>query len=153
MDVETPARSHQRVPHLNRIRPCYPDLVSQIAGIASAGYIHRHTADGAAGLAEVLQVPDFGFGNALQQAARRGPLQRQSRHLLGDVFDLDIESDSILPEPAQVGISSRPAVTVLLQPCDGAVIDDLAFLVAPAAVDHLIDRNLVNVAGNDAIDE
>ena len=107
----------------------------------------------AAGLAKIFEIRDVGFGDALQQFSRGWSLQRQRRDLLGDVFNLHVESDGVLPEPAQVGIGRGPAITILFQPGDGAVVNDLAVFIAPAAVDHLIDRDLVDVARDDAIDE
>src|SRR5208282_3417569 len=114
---------------------------------------YRDAADLSAGLAKVLQVFDVGFSDALQQLPRRRSLQRQRGNLFGDVLYLHVKPDCILPEPTQVGVSRSPAIAVIFQPCDGAVVDDLALFVAPAAVDHLIDGDLVDVAGDDAVDK
>ena len=80
-------------------------------------------------------------------------MQREGRDLLGDLLDLHLESDGVLAEPAQIGIGGRPAIAVLLQPRNCAIVNDLAFFVAPAAVDHLVDGDLVDVTGDDTIHE
>ena len=79
------------------------------------------------------------------------PLQRERRDFLGNVFDLDIHAQGVLAEPAQAGVGGGPAVGVFVEARDGAVVDHLALLVAPAAVDHLAHADLVDVAGDDAV--
>src|SRR5262245_47923411 len=54
-------------------------------------------------------------------------------------------------KPAQVGLGGRPAIAVFLEPRDRAVIDHLALLVAPAAINHLSPGDLVDVARDDAV--
>jgi len=78
-------------------------------------------------------------------------LQRQRRRALGDILDLHIHVQPVLMKPAQVGLGGSPAIAVFVQPRDGAVVHDFALLVAPAAVNHLSLRNLVDVASNDAV--
>ena len=82
-----------------------------------------------------------------------GPCTASAATLLGNVLDLDVEADGVLAKPAQIRIGCRPAIAVLLQPGDGAVVDDLAVFIAPAAVDHLVDRDFVDVARDHAIHE
>ena len=73
--------------------------------------------------------------------------------MLGDVLDLHVEPDRVLPEPSQVRVCSRPAIAVLVQSRNGAVVDDLAFLIAPAAINHLVEADFVDVARQHPIDE
>ncbi len=54
-------------------------------------------------------------------------------------------------EPAQAGVGGGPAIIVFAEAGDGAVVDDVALRIAPAAVDDLVDRNFVDVAGDDAV--
>src|SRR5258708_5712495 len=56
-------------------------------------------------------------------------------------------------KPAEVGLGGGPAISVLVQPRDGAVIDNLALLVAPAAIDHLALGDLRDVSRDDSIDQ
>src|SRR6202008_942155 len=55
--------------------------------------------------------------------------------------------------PAKAGVGGGPTVLVFTEARDRAVVDYLAFRVAPTAVNDLIDGDLINVAGDDAIDE
>ena len=103
--------------------------------------------------AEVLQAADVGVGHGVEQPARGRPLQRQRGHLLGDVFDRDVEADRVLREPAQARIGRGPAERVLRQPRHRAVVDHLAVLVAPGRVVDLPDRELGRVARDHAIDQ
>src|SRR5581483_4383784 len=153
MDVETASSLHQRVPHLQRVIPRNPDFVAHVAGVSRTGDVDWNAANAAAGLAEVLQIFNVGLGYVLQQLSRGGTLDCQRRHLLGNVLDFDLQTDGVLPKPAQVGIGGCPAITVFFQPRDGAVVDNLAFFVAPAAIDDLIDCNLVDLSGDDAVHE
>lgn len=66
---------------------------------------------------------------------------------------MHVQAKRVLPEPAEAGIGGGPAVVVFAEPGDGAVVDDLAFGIAPAAVDDLVHGDLVDVAGDDAVDE
>ena len=73
--------------------------------------------------------------------------------MLGNVFDVDVEAEGVLLKPAEAGIGGGPAIFIFAEPGDGAVVDDVAFRVAPAAVDNLIDRDLINVPSDDPVDE
>ena len=80
-------------------------------------------------------------------------MQGERRKLFGDVLDLHLESNGVLPEPAQVRIGGGPAVAVLLEAGDSAIIDHLAVLITPAAINDLIDGDLVDVARQHTIYE
>ena len=58
--------------------------------------------------------------------AAGGALQRQRAQAVGDVLDLHVEAVAVHVDPAQVGLGRRPAVDVLVEPRDRAVVDDLA---------------------------
>src|SRR5579872_856239 len=153
MQIELLALIRQSVPYLNGVIPGHPDFISQVAGIAGARDIDRNPCNFSARHTEIFQIRDVGLGNRFQQLRGGWTLQRESRNLLGDVFDLHIHVQTVLPEPAQARIGGCPAINVLLEMRDRAVIDDLAILVAPAAVDNLPDFHLVDVARDDAIHE
>ena len=136
----------QRVPHLDRVIPRNPDLISQVAGVAGAGDVHRYTCNLATRHAKVSEIRDVTFRHSLQQLAGSWALQRQRRDLLGNVLNLNIHVQAVLPEPTQAGIGGGPAIDVFLEARDRAVVDDLTLLVTPAAVNHLPDLDLVDVA-------
>ena len=73
--------------------------------------------------------------------------------MFGNVFHGYSETEGVLLEPAQAGIGCGPTVVVFAEAGDGAVVDDFAFGVAPAAVNDLVDGDFVDVARDDAIDE
>src|SRR5215469_6640411 len=54
-------------------------------------------------------------------------------------------------KPANIGLSRGPAVTVLIEPRDSAIVDDLALLIAPATINYLPLGDFVDVASNDAV--
>jgi len=58
-----------------------------------------------------------------------------------------------LLEPAQAGIRGSPTIFVFAQTRDGAVVNDFAFRIAPAAIDDLVDGNFIDVAANDPVDK
>ena len=151
MDVELLALVHQRVPDFDRVVPGHPNLISQITGIAGTRDIHRDACNFAVRHAKIFQIRDVRFRNRLQQLARSRPLQRQRGDFLRNVLDLHVHVEAVLTKPAQAGIGSGPAIHVLLQPGDSPVVDDFSLLVAPAAVNHLTHRNLVDIAGDYAV--
>src|SRR5208282_480332 len=51
------------------------------------------------------------------------------------------------------GVGGGPAIVVFAETRDGAIVDDVALGIAPATVDDLIDRDFVDVASDDAVDE
>ena len=80
-------------------------------------------------------------------------MQGESGYFFRNIFDLNLESQRVLLKPAQTGVGCSPAIIVFAKARDSAVVNDVAFRVAPAAVDDLIDDNLINVAGDDPVDE
>ena len=77
---------------------------------------------------------------ALQQPARRSAPAARARRPASEMSSISTSRPSgVLLEPAQARVGRRPAVDVLLQARDGAVVDDLAVLVAPGRVDDRAD--------------
>ena len=153
MNVEGLTFADQRVPDFYRVFPGHPDFVAQISGVAGAGDIDGNAGDFSAGDAKIFQVGDIGVGDGFQEAAGSGALHRKRGCFFGDVFDVYVQAESVLLEPAEAGVGGGPAVVVFAEARDGAVVDDFAFGIAPAAVDDLVDCDLINVAGDDAVDE
>ena len=153
MDVELATFGHQFVENPEAIIPWHPNFVTQVTGVTGARNINGHAGDFAVSHAEIFQAGNVGIGDGVQQFATGRPLQGERRDLLGDVFDVYVKPEGILLEPAETGIGGGPAIVIFAEPGDGAVVNDFAFLIAPAAIDDLSDRNLVDVATDDAIDE
>src|SRR5215469_15501236 len=56
-------------------------------------------------------------------------------------------------EPAQVGLGGSPAIAAFVETRDRAVVNYLALLVAPAAINYLATSDLSDITGDDAVDE
>ena len=102
--------------------------------------------------AEIFEVGDVGFGGGVKKFAGSGALQGERSNLFGNIFDFDIEAECVLLKPAKTGIGGGPTIFIFTQAGDGAVVNDFAFGIAPAAVDDLIHGDFVDVAGDDAVD-
>src|SRR5262249_8488177 len=153
VNVEHFAIVHQTIPNADCLFPGHPDLEAKVAGVAGSRDVDRYAGDLASCDAEILQVVNLRVRDALEQAPGGGALQGKSGNLFGNVFDLHVEADCILLEPAEARIGGGPAIIVFAETSDGAVVDDLALGIAPAAVDDLVDRNFADVAGDDAVDK
>ena len=152
--VERPPACYQSIPHVQCPIGINPDFITEIARVSRAGNLNRHAGYLSRGYAKVFQVSEVGiFGNRFQKPRRGWPLQRQRGHALRDVFDPHLEPDGVLGEPAQARVGRGPAINVFIEPRHRAVVDHFAVLVAPGRVNHLADRNLAQVARDDAIDQ
>jgi hypothetical protein len=105
------------------------------------------------GNAKIFEVDDVGVGDGVEKLSRSWALQRKSGDSFRNIFELDIEAEGVLLKPAKTWIGGSPAIFVFSQARDGAVVNDFAFGIAPAAVDDLIDSDSVDVARDDSIDE
>jgi len=153
MNIEDFSHRHQRIPDFHGILPGNPDFVAEIAGVAGAGNVHGNPRDFAVRDAKVFEVGNIRARDGMEQSSGSWSLESERGGFLRNVVNVDVEAESILPEPAEAGIGGGPAVVIFAEAGDGAVVNDLAFGIAPAAVDDLIQRNLIDVAGDDAIDE
>src|SRR5206468_13127686 len=59
----------------------------------------------------------------------------------------------VLREPTETWIGCGPAIDVLFKTRHGSIVDYSATLVTPRRVDDLAHRNLLQVAGDDPIDQ
>ena len=151
VDVELLALFHHRVPDFDRVVPRHPYFVAEVAGVSGARDVDENVADLAARHAEIFEIGDVRFRNRFEQLARGRSLQRQCGKLFGNVFDLNVHVQAVLPEPAQAGIGGGPAILVVFEARDGAVVDDFSLLVAPAAINYLAHSHLGDVARDDAV--
>ena len=88
VDVEGAAAGDERVPHVERAVPRHPDLVAEIAGVAGPRDVapaRRRSRRASCGSTSGRRCRRRRHG--AQQAAGGRPLQRERRHLLGDVLD------------------------------------------------------------------
>ena len=66
---------------------------------------------------------------------------------------MNVEGNRFLLEPALARVRGSPTIRVLTYTRDGAIVNNLAVLITPAAVNHLAYAHLVNVACDDTINE
>jgi len=153
MNVEDFAHGHEFVPDFHGVVPGHPNFVTEIAGVASARDVNGDAGDFSVRDAKIFEVGDAGVGCGVQKFSGCRTLQRESRELFRDIFELDVEAERVLLKPAEAGIGGGPAIFIFAEARDGAVVDDFAFGIAPAAVDNLVDGDFVDVAGDDAVEE
>jgi len=153
MNVEGFAFFDELVPDFSCIFPGHPNFKTEITGVAGARDVDGNAGDLAARDAEIFEIGYVRVGDGLQELCRSGTLQSEGGDLFGNVFDEDIEGEGVLLKPAEAGVGGGPAIVVFAEASNGAVVDDFSIGVAPAAVNHLIDRDFVDVARNDAVDE
>src|SRR5439155_14880731 len=101
----------------------------------------------------VLFRSDISERICAQHAAGHRPLERQRGDSFRNIFDLYVEGQRVLLEPAQAGIRGGPAILVFAEARDGAVVDDFTFGITPAAGNDLIDRDFVDIACDYAVYE
>ena len=153
MNVEGAPFGHQFIKNSDAIFPRHPDFVAEVAGVTRAGNVDRDAGDSAMSDSKIFEARDVRISDRVQQFAASWPLQSESGNLFRNVLDVHVEAKSILLEPAKTGVGGGPAIVVFAEAGDRAVVDDLAFGIAPATIDDLIDGNLIDVAANNAIDE
>ena len=88
---------------------------------------------------EILHVAPVLARGALEHLAAQLALEGEPRELRRDVLDLGVEAGRVQQEPSIAGVGRGDPVLVPADPGDGAVVDDLALLVAPGRVVDLID--------------
>ena len=151
-DAVSPARLHERVPEFERVFGAHPDLVSQITRVAGPRDRDRHRSNGALGEPEIGDRGDVRAGHQLgEQIARGRALEGERRQIERDVAHAGVHPQRAVLEPAQARIRGRDAEVVRPQTLHGAVVDQLARLVAPRAVQHLPLRTIGCIAGDDAV--
>jgi len=153
MNVENFTHGHELVPDFHGVIPGNPDFVAEVTSVSGAGDVHGDAGDFSVRDAKIFEIGNAGVGCCVKKFSGCRTLQCESGELLGNVFELDIEAERVLLKPAEAGIGGGPAIFIFAEARDGAVVDDFAFGIAPAAIDNLIDGDFVDVAGDDAIDE
>jgi hypothetical protein len=98
-------------------------------------------------------VTKVSLGDGTEEPARGRSLQRERRHLFGNVFDANGKALGVLRQPAQTGVGGGPAETILGQPRHRPIVDHLSTLVAPGGVVDLTDGERAGIARDDAIDQ
>ena len=146
-------RSMQRIPDGQGIRRVQPDLVAEVAGVAGARDGHRLAGEHVRCHAEELDAVHRRLAAAIQHRARLRSLQRERGHLLGALGDGHVHADRVHVQPAQRRFGGGEAEAVLVEARHRAVVEQLAFVVAPAGVVHLSDGELGDVARHDPIEQ
>ena len=151
--AEVRTNLEQGIPEVDRPRRLDPQFVAEIARVARAGHVDGDLAYGRGASAEILQAAPVLSRNRLEHGPRRRPLEGQRSDLPGDVIDSNVQPARVQAEPPVVGLRSRPPERRLFQTAHGAVVDELAALVAPGRVVDLIDLKLAGVSRDDAVDQ
>ena len=132
-----------------RARRGHPQLVAQVARVAGAADIDarrrrssRRGGGSSAGRRTASPVA------ASSTARARGPWSASAATRSVTSSICDVEAVRVQAQPAQLRIGRRPAPRRLVEAGDGAVVDDLAVLVAPGRVEHLADGDSAGVAGD-----
>src|SRR5262249_789465 len=136
---------------VNRASPVDPNLVAEIAGVAGPRYLDRYSANVPMCHAEIFQAPDVSAAERIEELSRRWTLKRQRRHLIRNVVGPPIPTNRALSEPSEARIRGSPPKAVFADARHGAIIDNLAKLVAPRRVVHLAHSELMRVARDDAV--
>ena len=130
-----------------------PELVAAIARVAGPRDAHVDAGDLRPPMPEVPDPGPVLAGRRLEHLPAELALERERAERLADVLDLDVQARGVQQEPAVAGIGRGHAVLVVGEPRHGAVVQDLAVLVAPGRVQHLIDLQGGDVAGHDPVEE
>src|SRR5262249_29145424 len=64
-----------------------------------------------------------------------------------------VHSRGILSKPSEARIGGGPAISVLLEPRNSAIVDHFTALITPRRIDHLAHRHLPHIARDDTIDQ
>ena len=147
--AEGRARLDQHIPERDRMLVRDPDFVAEVAGVAGARDDCVEPVDTALRQAKKTQFFDVGVDHLLQYLTGVRPLQRERGDCAAHVLDRHVEASRVLIQPAIRRLSRRDAKVRVVQPPDRAVVEDLALLVAPAAIAHLPDFQAGNVPHHD----
>ena len=101
---------------------------------------------------EGLQRFDAAQARRLQYRTGRGSLNRESRDLIGDLGDLDVEAYARVQKPVDLPLGGAQAKLALAQPEQGAVVDQMAGIVAPHAVLDPVDLELRDIPGHQPVE-
>src|ERR1700676_1559597 len=101
---------------------------------------------------EGLELIDPRQPRRLEHRAGGGALTRKSGKLLGDLADLDVETDGRIEQPIEPAFRRANPILAFAHAKYRAVIDEMTRIVAPYTVGHTIRLELGNVAGDQAIE-
>ncbi len=66
---------------------------------------------------------------------------------------MNIHAGGVLCKPPQTRIGSGPAISILLETGNRAVVNHFPTLITPRRIDHLAHRHFAHITRDDAIDE
>ena len=134
VDAVATADVEETVPDGQRLIGGHPQLVALVAGVPGARHVDRRRRRSRVGRpAEVAEVGPVLAGGALQDVAAQPALQREPGGAIAHVVDLHVEPGRVQHEPPVAGVGGRDAVDSVVEARDRAVVEHLAFLVAPRA--------------------
>src|ERR1700752_3796662 len=154
MNIEGATVRHQRVPNFESIVRSDPEFITQIARVARARNLNRPTRDSSFCHTKVFETRDVCvLYETLEQAARSWTLQGERGNTFRNVFDLHVHACGVLRKPAQTRIGCGPAIGILFETRNCAVVDHFTAFVAPRCIDHLAHRHFSHIASDDAVNE
>src|ERR1700676_2144772 len=101
---------------------------------------------------ERLELLDPLQAHRLEHGAGGRALDRERGYLLGNLSDLDVETDGRIQKPIDLAFRRANSIFALAQAKDGAIIDEMARIVAPYAVGDAIRLELGEIAGHQSIE-
>ena len=152
-DAARLASRHQQVPQRAGMSRFDPEFVTQVAGKAGARHHDFETGLLEGSDFERLEFFDAGEAKLLEHGAGRRALQGEGGNVLGDFAHLHVETDGRIQEPVQLPFGGAEQEFFLAQPEDGAVVDDMAVVVAPHGVGDAIDLELADITRDQSIQE
>src|ERR1700681_1295560 len=88
----------------------------------------------------------------LEHRAGGGALNRKGGYLLGDLADLDVETDGRIEQPIELAFRRANPILAFAHAKNRAVVDEMTRIVAPYTVGDTIRLELGDVAGDQAIE-
>src|SRR5580698_6053126 len=93
-----------------------------------------------------LELVDAGQAGRFEHRAGGGPLDGESRDLLGDFADFNIEADRRIEQPIDLALRRAEPIFARSQAKHGAVVDEMAGIIAPDTVGDSIRFELREIA-------
>ena len=128
-------------------------LVPAVACVPRSRHVDVDVRDLGSAPAEVANILPVLAARLLQYLPREPALEREPGGLIADVLDVGVEARRVHAEPPFGRIGGGDPVGVLGQPSDRAVVDHLAFFVAPRRIEDLVDLEPGDVSGHHAVEQ
>src|ERR1700688_497313 len=101
---------------------------------------------------ERLELLDSLQAHRLEHGTGGWPLDRKRGYLLGNLADVDVETDGRIQKPIDLAFRRANPIFAFAQAKYRAVIDEMTRVVAPHTVGDAIRLELGEIAGNQSIE-